>query len=117
MTPRRPHRTQECHDIRQVATAGLPAVEHRPAVAGCTAGQASSGTHMSRVRGSTRLLWLTAGLLLLVGCRPVAKADDPAADDEAVAPVKVEVRPIVRAALDETIEVLGTTQPLRSKTA
>jgi multidrug efflux pump subunit AcrA (membrane-fusion protein) len=60
-------------------------------------------------------LWL-AGIVLIAGCRPVAKADDPAADDEA-APVKVEVRPVVRAALDETVEVLGTTQPLRSKTA
>jgi multidrug efflux pump subunit AcrA (membrane-fusion protein) len=61
--------------------------------------------------------WLAAGIVLVAGCRPVAKADDPAADDEAVAPVKVEVRPVVRAALDETVEVLGTTQPLRSKTA
>ncbi|HEV3415282.1 MAG TPA: hypothetical protein VG056_00640, partial [Pirellulales bacterium] len=31
--------------------------------------------------------------------------------------VQVEVRPVVRTSLDETVEVLGTTQPLRSRTA
>jgi multidrug efflux pump subunit AcrA (membrane-fusion protein) len=52
---------------------------------------------------------------LLTGCRHDAK--DAGAEDEAKPVVKVEVRPIVRTALDETVEVLGTTQPLKRLTA
>ena len=54
-------------------------------------------------------------LLLLAGCRH--DAADATADDEAKPTVTVEVRPVVRTALDETIEVLGTTQPLKHLTA
>ncbi len=52
---------------------------------------------------------------LLTGCRHDAK--DAGAEDEAKPVVKVEARPIVRTALDETVEVLGTTQPLKRLTA
>ena len=58
----------------------------------------------------------TFALLLFAGCRHDAKAD-AASDDEAKPVVKVEVRPVVRTALDETVEVLGTTQPLKRRTA
>ena len=64
---------------------------------------------------------LLAALLLLVacaGCRGKNAADNKTADDEAATPiVQVEVQPLVRTSLDETIEVLGTSQPLRSRTA
>jgi RND family efflux transporter MFP subunit len=55
-------------------------------------------------------------LLGLAGCRPAAKEGDPPTDDEAAA-LKVQVQPVVRTSLDETVEVLGVTGPLRSKTA
>jgi multidrug efflux pump subunit AcrA (membrane-fusion protein) len=55
------------------------------------------------------------GLFLLSGCRHDAK--DAAAEDEAKLPVKVVARPIVRTAIDETVEVLGTTQSLKRLTA
>ncbi len=66
-------------------------------------------------------LTVTCGLLLLAlinGCRG-SKVDAPAADDKNDPPpvVKVEVQPIVRTSLDETIEVLGVAAPLHSRTA
>ena len=67
-------------------------------------------------------LTVTCGLLqafaLINGCRG-SKADAPGADDKSEPPpvVKVEVQPIVRTSLDETIEVLGVAAPLHSRTA
>jgi multidrug efflux pump subunit AcrA (membrane-fusion protein) len=58
------------------------------------------------------------GILLLAGCRQNAKADGGAETDASVKPiVQVEVQPVVGTSLDETVEALGTTQPLRSRTA
>jgi multidrug efflux pump subunit AcrA (membrane-fusion protein) len=54
------------------------------------------------------------GLFLLSGCRHGAK---DAAEDEAKPPVNVVAQPIVRTAIDETVEVLGTTQSLKRLTA
>lgn len=55
-------------------------------------------------------------LPLAAGCRQAAKAEG--SDEAEIVPVvKVTVQPIRRAAIDETIEVLGVTQPLRSRTA
>ena len=56
-------------------------------------------------------------LLLLSGCHSHARTE-ASADDDASAPiVQVELKPVVRTSLDETIEVLGVTQPLRNRTA
>jgi multidrug efflux pump subunit AcrA (membrane-fusion protein) len=66
--------------------------------------------------GGCSFLTAAFSLLLFAGCRHDAKAD-AASDDEAKPVVKVEVRPVVRTALDETVEVLGTTQPLKRRTA
>lgn len=60
--------------------------------------------------------FVAASVCCISGCRPVAKAD--AAGDENAGPVvKVSVQPVKRTSLDETIEVLGVTQPLRNRTA
>jgi multidrug efflux pump subunit AcrA (membrane-fusion protein) len=74
-----------------------------------------------RIRQATGLTYGLCLLALLAGCRG-SKADAPAneaADDKSDPPpvVKVEVQPIVRTSLDETIEVLGVAAPLHNRTA
>ena len=95
----------------------------RESVKSATAGLSSSEVHKQRAarhcwRASSGTRWVAAiiGLLFLSGCRHAAKQGG--SDDEDPKPiVKVEVRPVVRATLDETVEVLGTTQPLKRRTA
>jgi multidrug efflux pump subunit AcrA (membrane-fusion protein) len=54
---------------------------------------------------------------LLAGCRQNAKEGAPEDEVSAKPVVQVELQPVVRTAIDDTVEVLGTTQPLRSRTA
>ena len=70
-----------------------------------------------RIRQATGLTYGLCLLALLAGCH--ASKAEPPADDKSDPPplVKVEVQPVVRTSLDETIEVLGVSAPLHSRTA
>ncbi len=76
----------------------------------------ANGCEPYRVRRWSIFAAAAYGLLLFAGCRHDAKAEG-AGDDETKPVLKVEVRPVVRTALDETVEMLGTTQPLKRRTA
>src|SRR5438132_453794 len=63
------------------------------------------------------LLGMFAFAILLAGCHAKGKDEDETGNERPKPVVKVAVRPVERKSLDDTIEVLGTTEPLLTRTA